>query len=307
MAEVYLVRGNNCQLANQLVLFASVYAWCLQRGHRLHNPSFADYARHFDRLGGPMCTPGVPGPWTDPQRTRWIQRSLRLASQLRIFGPTISARQRDPVVQLPPTPTDWVEPRGGRIFLSGWNFRNPAGLITHHAQIVDAFRPAEPVRSAVAAWRAALEPRRLHVGVHIRHGDYREFLGGRFYFTIEQHAAAMNQIAQRHARTRPVFHIFSNEPRTVEEFAPFAPGLEVRIARPTTASGAMEDLYRLACCDLLVGAMSTFSLWAAIYGRTLVWHLGRRADDEFGWFNQGHPSVIDLADADNHVASRGAW
>lgn len=310
MARVYLVRGNNCQLANQLVLFASVYAWCIERGHTLCNPSFSDYAHLFDNLGGPLVSPLVPGPWLNAGATRRRQRLWRFVADLpgSPMGPLVSARQRDPVIHLPPTSSDWKEPvtRGdGRVFLSGWNFRNPVGLIKHHAAIVQAFRPRQPERERVLAWAAGLDRSRLNVGVHIRHGDYRAFLGGRFYFTVEQHAEAMRRIAERYRDLRPCFHVFSNEARRPDEFA----GLDVRVC----SGSAIEDLYRLGACDLIVGAMSTFSLWAAIYGdpagqrgRSLVWHLGRVDGDEFGWFSEGHPSVIRLEDADPHIYSRFA-
>ncbi|MGH7132469.1 MAG: hypothetical protein ACREJO_11040 [Phycisphaerales bacterium] len=308
MATVYIVKHNGCQLANQLLHYAAIYAYALERGYRCYNPAFeAKYAALFPRLARSPLSPAGgeaaawPGMLRGPLARRAITAAMRAASDLGLFGTTIRARQRDPQMDLPPTAaaasgSSFTEPKSQRIYFNGWNFRNPAGLAEHRAAIIEAFAPREPERSRVEAFARSLPKDRPVIGVHVRHRDYRTFLDGRWFLSIERFRTEMAGLRQALGGPEPLFVIFSDEPRTAEEFA----GFDCRISEAT----ALEDLYRMAHCDLIVGPPSTFSTWAAVYGGTCAWHLERTEGDGFDWFQQGHPTVITRDAAVAHIRAR---
>jgi hypothetical protein len=300
MATVIVIRHNNCQLANQLLHFGAVYAWCLERGHAMHFPAFVEYAQYFpafDRnpLGSVSPRVRMPSPM-------WLRRAVngacRMLAASHVAGTHVRVRHRDPMLVLPPTDPAFVEPAGGRLFLEGWNVRNPLGLQRHAAPLRTLFTPREPEASNIARFTAALPKDRLIIGIHIRHRDYRVYGNGFLFIPIEGFRSLMARIQARHARHRPFFVIASDEPRTAEEFAGFD--------HVISGGNLIEDLYRLAACDLIVGPSSTYSLWAALMGGTMAQHLIVRPGDPASWCEPGYPVLTEDAQADAWLDARAA-
>ena len=96
------------------------------------------------------------------------------------------------------------------------------------------------------------------VGVHIRHGDYRAWQGGKYFFPAARYAGWMQELAAQFPDRKVAFFVCSDEPRTAGEF----PGLSVGLG----AGSPVGDLYALARCDYIFGPLSTFSQWASFYG-----------------------------------------
>lgn len=99
------------------------------------------------------------------------------------------------------------------------------------------------------------------IGVHIRHGDYKTFENGRFYYSLEEYHQFMLQIQHLHADKRISFFISSNGTFSTDLFVNckcFRFGKE--------PSGDMLDLYTLSLCDKIIGPWSTFSRWASFIG-----------------------------------------
>jgi hypothetical protein len=71
------------------------------------------------------------------------------------------------------------------------------------------------------------------------------------------------------APKRVAFLLCSNEPQRIEDYLP----LTVTLG-PGTLLG---DLFTLSACDYILGPPSTYSLWAAFYGRKPISHLYKPA------------------------------
>lgn len=96
------------------------------------------------------------------------------------------------------------------------------------------------------------------VGVHIRKGDYKSYLGGKYYYDDQEYTDFMWQMIQLLGDdTR--FFIASNERVNMEHFARF----HIIDIHNTKAA---EDMYALSKCDYVMGPFSTFSGWASLYG-----------------------------------------
>jgi len=129
----------------------------------------------------------------------------------------------------------------------------------HAGKIRDYFRPIEEYdrasREAVDRLRRDAD---IVVGVHVRHGDYRVWRGGKYFFPASRYAGWMQELAAQFPERKVAFFVCSDEPRNADEF----PGLSVGLG----TGSAMGDLHALAGCDYIFGPQSTFPQWASFYG-----------------------------------------
>ena len=97
------------------------------------------------------------------------------------------------------------------------------------------------------------------VGIHIRHGDYANWEGGKYFYSIEQYRDVMQQVADRLGNQHVTFLVCGNGNLSLDKFG----DLNVRFG----TGHLIEDMYALAESDLLIGPPSTFTQWASFYGR----------------------------------------
>lgn len=103
------------------------------------------------------------------------------------------------------------------------------------------------------------------VGVHIRRGDYKEWLGGIYYFSDGEYYHVMKNIEKQllEKGEKVKFLICSNEKINLNNFS------ELECFSMSDSSGA-EDLYALSRCNYIVGPPSSYSQWASFYGKVPV-------------------------------------
>lgn len=272
MPTRFLLMSNKTgQLGNRLVVCAHLLAAGYERGWTLLNPALCEYAKFFEGFAHRLAVPGA-GRLSPP-------RILRQAAFLggRALWATALATRR-----LPGTPCGWVkaantlhvdlgpimdraDQAGLRLLVfQNYHFRQHEWCSRHGDRIRALLRPiAEhrlPAESAVAALRTDAD---LVVGVHIRHGDYREHLGGRFYYEVPVYARLMAGVAAAHPGRRVSFLVCGNGRFTVTDF----PGLRVGFG----PGHMVQDMHALSLCDLVMGPPSSFSSWAAFHGRARYW------------------------------------
>lgn len=97
------------------------------------------------------------------------------------------------------------------------------------------------------------------IGIHIRRGDYKDWRGGKYYYSVEQYAGFCRTIADLFAGQDVTFFLASNEDIDISLFE----GLKV-FRHP--APSATYDLYGLSQCDRIAGPPSSFSRFAAFIG-----------------------------------------
>lgn len=135
------------------------------------------------------------------------------------------------------------------------------------------------------------------VGVVVRQGDYREYRGGRFFFTTEQYAAWMHEaLAIFRDRGRIGFVLASDEPQDPAAFS----GLPVHFATGFAVGEGhyLENLAELGCADLVMSTATSFGCWGAFIGSAPVLPLVRighplRAADTLAklWDCTQHPDL----------------
>lgn len=277
------------RLANRLILFANIIALAEEQGHRLINFTFHSYSEFFEgtrrniycQYPAPKRRSWldlIPGVATLLRKSRIPYRLTRLASRLNErftpFGSAVVTLR-----EVPGCPVMRLDGAGCQakirdakvVFVYGWHLCAP-GLVQKHADAIRTyFRPVEKYEIAS---RRVVERLRLNadvvIGVHVRHGDYRVWRGGRCFFPASRYAAWMQDLAAQFLDRKVAFLVCSDEPRHGGEF----PGLVVEFG----ADGPVADIYALARCDYIFGPKSTFSLWASFYGGKPLWHIGDRSE-----------------------------
>lgn len=264
------------RMANRLMLFAHFMAMAEEQGHCIINFAFHSYADLFETTrrdiycrfpanGQRSWMDIVPGIGTALRKTRLLLRLMYSASILN-QGLPIFGRKVVTLVEQPKT-SDLSGAeiqniiRDARIVLArGWRFRSPTDWMERHAENIRAyFRPVPEFESAGnQAVDRLREKADVVVGVHIRHGDYRGWKGGKYFFPVSRYVEWMHQMAAQFPGRKVAFMICSDEPRSEAEF----PGLSVGLG----AGSVIGDLQALSRCDYIFGPQSTFTQWASFYG-----------------------------------------
>lgn len=148
-------------------------------------------------------------------------------------------------------------------FKKGWDtMEDTRYLAQTKKELQHIFQPKKDITEKANAFIKNIRQKAdIVVGVHIRHGDYKTFEGGKYYYTFEEFHAFMLQVKQLYAEKRVAFFISSNAEFSVDIFPDcycFRFGKE--------PSGDMLDLYTLSLCDKIMGPWSTYSRWASFIG-----------------------------------------
>jgi hypothetical protein len=284
-----LIVGLRCgRLGNRIALFANLIAYAAEHGHRLVNVTFHSYASSFETTRRdvycryPIATRRslwdlIPGLAGAIRKTRVFYHVIRGASvlneKLPLFGKRV-VTLRDPgrPIILLDTPEVQAQIERARVvFVYGWAFRAPEAMRRQAEKVREYFRPiAEYARASSAAVAPLRKDAEVVIGVHVRQEDYRRWKKGAYFFTMQQYAAWMHELADQLPGRRVSFLVCSDEPRRVEEF----PGLSVGFG-PGSPIG---DLYALANCDYILGPVSSYSQWASFYGNKPLYQLSNSTD-----------------------------
>lgn len=265
------------QLGNRLFVFAHVIAFAMRHRVTVVNTAFDAYGLEFESTRSDPLNryPAASLPRWATSRRQWCStaghRISRVPEKYERLGVFLSGIQGgSPMVRwlFPPDHVEvslnelpyslWARTRG-ILLLGGWLIRDYPDLRTHAAAIRDHFTPVQPHRMNVDRLLSRIRGAEgLVIGVHVRRGDYKHHLGGRYYYDISRYSETMHQVLALFPTTAVHFLLCSDGALDVAQFAPFT--VSVGTGNP------VEDMYALARCDYLLGPPSTFSGWAAFYG-----------------------------------------
>lgn len=284
MKRTIVLQHDGGELGNQLWNYASIYAYCIERGYACENWSFFEYAHYFKNVAprGMFLRAFFLTPFMCYEKRRSAYRTQLWRRFYKLFVVSaIEALHKSEIVYsrvaendlyyLPPTapaspPLASLERSAQTIyfsFVSGGVFRNPEGLKKHHAAVVNYFAPAPQIADRVHAFIEPLRSRyKVLIGVHIRQGDYVRFKGGRFQIRQERVREILDEYLRekKHIPEEVCFIIASDG---AIESAPFR-GLNIQASH----HNAGEDIFTLSLCDAIIGSDSTFGNFASYLGNT---------------------------------------
>ena len=274
--KIIILQHGGGELANQLWIFASFYAYCLEKNFDCENYSFFEYEKYFSvRLKNKLIYFIFWKPFEkhfkrrNSFKTRFFRFIYKICEKTIIFLfrkqvlSTLGMNKK--IFFLPPTKENAqlleMERKYDTIYFTGWLFRNPKGLKKYRKEIVEFLRPKKIFREkGEKNVSLARETFKNAVGVHIRQSDYKTYRNGEYFISQERIAQILDEylVFFNKKRQETVFIIASED--TIEEkwFK------NVNIVMNN--GNAMEDLYMLSLCDAIIGSNSSFGKFASYLG-----------------------------------------
>lgn len=245
-------------MCNNLLQYGHVYAWAREHGRRTVSMRFA-----------------YKYPYFHISRTRFHCFAVYALAKLAAATGLLPRASFDSP-EGSPEALAMMEKRRW-LMVEGWYVRFYDLFLKYKQEILELFAFNEPTRQAVAPLLQRAEGT-LKLGLHIRRGDYRTWMGGRFFFSDEVYIEYVRRFAEMHPGQRLSVFICGNDPSL--ERGKFCEALPMAtVTFPDGNPG--EDLCLLSQCDYLIGAPSTFSLVASMYhDRPLCWMQAPLREDE---------------------------
>jgi len=284
------------RLGNQLIRFAHWMAWVRENPGQVVvlDGAFWPYAELFSVWrDAPACLcPATESAWDRAALwylalPEWCRKRLerRIPLGLEALGRgwprwqsiALDAKSTDSIDLEAPDFLRQVRHRPVTICL-GWKISGWNHFAKHQAELRQLFRPAPAVAQPAEKFIAALRPGYdLIVGMLIRHGDYRVWRGGEFFFSASVYAGWVRQLLDLHPGRRVAVVIASDERQPPEVFA----GLPCHFATGSANVGGpwFESFVALSLCDMVISPPSTFAAAAAFVGRIPLWPVTAAAQE----------------------------
>ncbi|HEV2763444.1 MAG TPA: hypothetical protein VGV38_10750, partial [Pyrinomonadaceae bacterium] len=189
------------QLGNRLLLFAQFVAIASERGLTVSNPSFEEFADFFETTAGDLLcrfparrSPLPRGPLARRLFYQLSYHAARLLVRCRVRRGPMRAVQIEWEERVDIAGEEFLAALRPRqlVFMQGWQFDAGPALARRAPVIREFFRPLGRFRDNVEEHvRRAREGADVLVGVHVRHGDYRTFLGGKYFYELETYVELM--------------------------------------------------------------------------------------------------------------------
>lgn len=246
MKKLVIVKPNCRELANHLRNYISIYAYGIETGVPVSNPSFSAWHKYFNLS---------EKKWYVPKIFLSLYGSCLVRARASCTRLTISE-----VAYLPPTKsttsrTDVCD----TTYFIGWLFRNPRGIERYRNEIISAFTPKENILKKIEKVFAPLRGKQL-VGVHLRQQPYKGFEDGSFLVSPARVRAIVDEYLHKKKLSYKDVALVVVSDKGVDSSA-FS-GFSAHISR----EDEVTNLFLLSKCSVVIGTNSTFSNLAAWFG-----------------------------------------
>ncbi|MDR2470248.1 MAG: alpha-1,2-fucosyltransferase [Tannerella sp.] len=164
------------------------------------------------------------------------------------------------------------------VMLEGWYMRDYDAFLQRREEIARLFSFKDALRRKTDAALPPLPPHTVRLGVHIRRGDYRRWMNGKYFFSDEDYIRVIRSFVRN--LTLPALQIIlvGNDPSIrADTYRKALSSDNIYLMR----GNAGEDLYALSTCHYIMGPPSTFSLVAAFYhDAPLYWIMDKTLEVE---------------------------
>jgi hypothetical protein len=236
------------QLGNQLFEFSSFISNSLRRNTSIVNLHFEKYRFYFE--GSSSNRHNIRVTTNIPFLDKVLRKSFESVKEKNVLKGNGN-----------PHDISKLDSKGKIIFKRGAWFTNYEDFYYYKEEIKAYFRPVQKhlknIDTLINSCRSQVS---VLIGIHMRGGDYKEFLNGKFYFEAGTYYSMMKQIATLFPGQKVGFLVCSNDPIDETIFS----GLNVFKG----TNHFIEDMYSLAECDYILGPPSTYTMWASFYGNT---------------------------------------
>ncbi|GEM_PF-334337 len=274
LQKTIIISKKTGRLGNRLQLYAHLLAFALEKDLRLLNPAFAEYSLFFqgtaDQRWGkfPKDQDTVSPSETSREWIYWSNRAAyKLAKPLAISnnaGIRVAKAQSSKFIQIDSLWNDFIQESWNILFTQGLHFYSPGEWFLRHGDTIRSFlAPLNCYQEKAIQFVTQIKLQTdVLVGVHLRQTDYQEFVGGRFFYSLNQYLMKMLEIRRLHHPRSCTFLICSD--------VSWQEGLKQDLKCFSGPRTVIGDLIALSKCDLILGPPSTFSGWAAWYGKVPI-------------------------------------
>jgi hypothetical protein len=261
-------------LGNRLYLFANFIAFAMEHDAIILNPAFRLWRNAFvgTRPGALACYPPAPLPHFPGdhferfvQEMVWAGESIASSSLSTRKWASISINGDECCNLDNPEFAQWALNKHV-IFANGWKFLSSEYMKAHNkamksyfGRVIDKSRNSPPLAQNL---RSDCD---LVVGVLIRHGDYRNWEKGRYFFPTSTYVRWIRETKELFRNHKVGFIITGNDdipPEGIEDI----PHLFLSHRDPDTR-------FMLSECDYIIAPVSTFAGFAAYIGEVPIFTL----------------------------------
>ncbi len=246
------------QLGNRVILITHFIKYALDHQHKLYISNFEEYKTLFNESSlKSLEKSGIRFTKLSPIHKFYRALGYRFGPMLSRFITIWDIRQKFDMQEK----TCVLEenfPTTNYVFPDGWLFRSEKLNAHDRPWVQQLFRPNAAIEEKISAFLKQLDSQKETIGLHIRRGDYKDFLGGKYYFEFDYYLKLIERIQEEFPHTNMI--ICSDE-KLPEEFNKFE---SVFISN----SDFVTDLFLLSKCAYIVGVPSTFSLIAGYLGHS---------------------------------------
>jgi len=247
--------------SNRLIQNLHFEAFCLEHGIEFANATFDDMSRYY-------FSPPPRRPMSGVRRL-FIAKVMPKLSKMNIPANVFSfdtPESNDRSVLLNRSKTCYVK---------GWQFRVHDLTAKYQDEFISRYSLKPEFYSGNALCKQFDEIDRdksTVVGVHVRRGDYRTHLGGKYFFddaTYQKYIENFDAHLQQQGSSKNIFVIFSNEDITLNTSSQI-----VKSDNPWYV-----DQHLMSRCDYLIGPPSTFTMWASYIGKNRCFRIENTSGD----------------------------
>ena len=130
--------------------------------------------------------------------------------------------------------------------------------IVHHI-ITKLFQPLISYKMEINKPFKQLSSKKIKVGVVVRHGDYKTWKNGKYYYSLEIYTQWMQEVCNLFGAENVGFFIASDEVQPLDDLKDFC--FYFRYGHP------IENLYSLSQCDYIITTKSSFAGWSCFIGK----------------------------------------
>ena len=220
--------------ANRLMQNVHLEVFCQENGIRYINADFEDMVAYFNG-------------------TKSVKFAKALRYLSRLFPSVIKSSQYE--VELDDIKNQFT--KGGIHFVSGFGYRSYNLIDKYHDFVVSKYRIKEELKDKqlLSIINKQRSEGKLLVGVHIRRTDYKDYLNGKYFYSIDYYKQVIERLSDLIGDRNVYFVLFSDEI------------IQIDLPNCTQSHGTWyQDLDSMSNCDYLIGPPSTFSCWASYMG-----------------------------------------
>ena len=248
------------QMCNNILQYAHAYVWGKENNVKVVSMRFAYKYRYFE-----VC---------NYKYHRW---PVYLFAKMLIKLQLIKCFFLDEPTDV--TPDVLAELKRHRmVAIDGWQFRFPELFMKYRTEIKDMFAFKSLVLNKIKSLleeHTKADGTDVRLAVHIRRGDYKVWMGGKYFFNDDVYIEHIRQFLDNFPDKKVSVFICTNDRNLNVNCYREALGLK-SIYCPK--GNEAEDLCLLSQCDYIIGVKSTFSLMAAFYNnRPIYWIMDKNA------------------------------